>query len=192
MIAVQSVKITCLQKRHAIYVQPHLCTSYTVCLISSTAIIMILCFSSMPPWPCLPAEEGEEEQGEVVGFGLKKLLRKCPLDVKRAVESDSDSSTHSESDSESTPSKRFSLDFPPGMVHCESECMSAIKKWCQLKKIIDKGRKALWTASHSMICVFLMEVSVMCVFGNFVYGLAWPLPNFPGGNASSFYIEIRK
>ena len=145
MIAVQSVKITCLQKRHAIYVQPHLCTSYTVCLISSTAIIMIFYdlvfffYASLT----VPAEEGEEEQGEVVGFGLKKLLRKCPLDVKRAVESDSDSSTHSESDSESTPSKRFSLDFPPGMVHCESECMSAIKKWRRLKKIIDKGRKAL-------------------------------------------------
>ena len=89
----------------------------------------------------MPAVEGEEEQGEVVGFGLKKLLRKCPL--QRAVESDSDSSTHSESDSDSTSSKRFSLDFPPGMVHCESECMSAIKKWRRLKKIIDKGRKAL-------------------------------------------------
>ena len=70
-------------------------------------------------------EDGEE----VVGFGLRKLL-KTVTDEDRTLPPPSPK-----------PKKNFSLDFPPGLVHDESECIQSPKRWRELKKILEAKKK---------------------------------------------------
>ena len=37
--------------------------------------------------------------------------------------------------------KKFSLDFPPGLVHDESECVKSPKRWKEIRKILEAKRK---------------------------------------------------
>ena len=71
-------------------------------------------------------EDGEE----VVGFGLRKLLKTIPK------ETDSDQTFKPPPG----PKKKFSLDFPPGLVHDESECVKSPKLWKEIRKILDEKR----------------------------------------------------
>ena len=66
------------------------------------------------------AEDGEE----VVGFGLRKLLKETVKDEKP--------------ESPPKPKKQFSLDFPPGLVHDESECVKSPQCWKAIKRILDE------------------------------------------------------
>ena len=77
-----------------------------------------------------------------MGFGLKKVLRTCPpedIGQAAAMHCGTDGSTAVESRPQSTK-KDFSLDFPPGKVHTEAECVSVPKRWNKLKKIIEKKK----------------------------------------------------
>jgi hypothetical protein len=77
-------------------------------------------------------EEAEmtEDGEEVVGFGLRKLLKTIPK------ETDSDQTFKPPPG----PKKKFSLDFPPGLVHDESECVKSPKLWKEIRKILDEKR----------------------------------------------------
>ena len=69
----------------------------------------------------------------MVGFGLKKLLRSQSVsdELEGAAEN---------GDAKNKPGKPFSLDFPPGLVHCEAECQDSPKKWSALKKILSEKK----------------------------------------------------
>ena len=80
-------------------------------------------------------EDGEEV---VVGFGLRKLLKTIPQ------ETNEDQTTPPPSTGSTTttkPRKKFSLDFPPGLVHDESECIKSPKRWKEIKKILETKNK---------------------------------------------------
>ena len=74
-------------------------------------------------------EDGEE----VVGFGLRKLLKTVTKDTDR----DQKATTFKPP---LGPKKVFCLDFPPGMVHDEAECEKSPKRWNEIKKILE-GKK---------------------------------------------------
>jgi hypothetical protein len=76
------------------------------------------------------AEMTEDGEEVVVGFGLRKLLKTVPQ------ETDEDRTLPPPK-----PKKRFSLDFPPGLVHDESECIQSPKRWRELKKILEAKKK---------------------------------------------------
>ena len=68
----------------------------------------------------------------MVGFGLKKLLRS-----QSASEEPEGCTKNDNTENElAKPKKAFSMDFPPGLVHCEAECEDSPKKWSTLKKIL--------------------------------------------------------
>ena len=72
----------------------------------------------------------------VVGFGLRKLLKTVPR------ETDEDqTSPPPPPPPKPKRKKRFSLDFPPGLVHDESECIQSPKHWKKLKKILEAKKK---------------------------------------------------
>ena len=79
---------------------------------------------------CVFTEEAEitEDGEEVVGFGLRKLLKTEKKDT------DSDQT-------KIPPRKQFSLDFPPGLVHEESECIKSPKQWKEIKRILERKKK---------------------------------------------------
>lgn len=74
-------------------------------------------------------EDGEE----VVGFGLRKLLKTVPKETN----SDKKATTFKPPPG---PKKVFSLDFPPGLVHDESECVKSPKRWKEIKSILEEKR----------------------------------------------------
>ena len=91
-----------------------------------------------------PVEEGElieGEEGKVVGFGLKKLLRSRSEESPETLPNGSASQDGKEEEEEVRPKRRFSLDFPPGLVHDESECETSPKRWKALKKILQAKRQ---------------------------------------------------
>lgn len=80
-------------------------------------------------------EEAEtmEDGEEVVGFGLRKLLKTVPPETKNNEDG--------ERSPPKTRKKQFSLDFPPGLVHDESECIKSPKRWKEIKKILSVRKK---------------------------------------------------
>ena len=85
---------------------------------------------------CTEEAEMTEDGEEVVGFGLRKLLKTVPQE-------DDDDQREPLPPTTNQPSSRpkFSLDFPPGLVHDESECVESTQRWKEIKKIIEKKRK---------------------------------------------------
>ncbi len=89
----------------------------------------------------LYTEEAEECEGGgggggFIGFGLRKLLTKPEEGVEEEGEE------KEEEEEVVKPKKRFSLDFPPGLVHDESECESSPKRWNALKKLLQNKLSA--------------------------------------------------
>ncbi len=82
----------------------------------------------MSHYPTEEGEECDEEGGEVIGFGLRKLLTRTDEDEEEEGEGREGGVVK--------PKKRFSLDFPPGLVHDESECDTFPKRWETLKKLL--------------------------------------------------------
>ena len=81
-------------------------------------------------------EEAEitEDGEEVVGFGLRKLLKTVPKETKGGQETTTIKPPPA-------PKKKFSLDFPPGLVHDESECIKSPKCWKEIRQILEKRPK---------------------------------------------------
>lgn len=78
----------------------------------------------------------DDGQETVVGFGLRKLLKTVPQ------ETNEDQTTPPPTPPLPTkPKKKFSLDFPPGLVHDESECVKSPKRWKEIRKILEAKRK---------------------------------------------------
>lgn len=75
---------------------------------------------------CTEEAEMTEDGEEVVGFGLRKLLK---------------TATTSDQTTPLKPRKQFSLDFPPGLVHDESECEQSQNRWKEIKNILEKNPK---------------------------------------------------
>ena len=73
-------------------------------------------------------EEAEitENGEEIVGFGLRKLLK----------ESADETQANTPSEDTVSEKKNFSLDFPPGLVHLDGECATSHKRWSQIKRIL--------------------------------------------------------
>ena len=86
-------------------------------------------------------ENGEE----VVGFGLRKLLKLSP---KPTTDTDNDNDDANMAESPPPQSKKvFSLDFPPGLVHIGSECEKSSKKWNKIKRLLE-GKKRQLRLNH--------------------------------------------
>ena len=73
---------------------------------------------------------------EVVGFGLRKLLKTVPQ------ETNGDQTKQITPPPPPKPNKKFSLDFPPGLVHDESECVKSPKRWKEIKQILASGKRS--------------------------------------------------
>ena len=98
-----------------------------------TYILVCVCVCEIYYYTHMNTEEAEmtENGEEVVGFGLRKLLKTVPK------EANSDEKFNKPSPK---PRKQFSLDFPPGLVHDESECVKSPKNWKIIKSILDEKR----------------------------------------------------
>ena len=77
----------------------------------------------------------------VVGFGLRKLLKTVPRETDEDQTSPPPPPLPPPPPPKPKRKKRFSLDFPPGLVHDESECIQSPKHWKKLKKILEAKKK---------------------------------------------------
>lgn len=86
------------------------------------------------------------EEGEILE-GVPEVKTKSQVQVKKQIEPSGEPATQCDSKdgteappetlAQPEPSKpRFSLDFPPGLVHDISECETSPKRWNALKKLL--------------------------------------------------------